>query len=117
MENSTWFSVAIGLIALGGIATLALLRRRAANQHQPTRHATTESSLTLSNARMVFGPDDKPLVEIFKHHIVDQKHVQELPLTPRIQTGIKNLLPQLPVLTTSLAIAASRTYVSAFAQR
>ncbi len=114
MDNSAWFGVA-ALLAIAGLAVVLFLRRRVSVQGPLAELATRPGDSIVTRNRIVFGAADRPLLDIFDQQFLDQRKCEDLPLTPKIQAGLQNLLPRLPVMGTAVAIAASQTYVLQFA--
>lgn len=111
MNDETNLAVIAGIgILLVGVLLFLWRRRRPMSSHDLV--CTNRST---PGTRIVFGPNDTPLVEIFRQQVSENAKRDDLPLIPRFQTGLQSLLAQAPVVAASGAIATSQTFVMRFA--
>jgi len=111
-----WDTTQVILVVAGAIvvAVVVALVLRVGRRNATSILPEQTLNLPVRDARLTFGPENNPLLEVLQRPLAENERPVDLPLTPKVRENLIDLLPQVPVLAAKGMLAASQTFVIKF---
>jgi hypothetical protein len=111
-----WDTTQVILVVTGAIvvAVVVALVLRVRRQNTTSTRPEQAPNLPVRHARLTFGPENNPLLEVLLRPLAVNERPVDLPLTPKVRENLLDLLPHVPVLAAKGMLAASQTFVMKF---
>ncbi len=111
-----WATTQVILVATGAImvVVLAALVARVRRRNADSTRLEQSPCQPASYARLTFGKENNPLLEVLHRPLAGSERAVDIPLTPKLRHNLQDLLPHIPALGAKGVLATSQTFVMVF---